>query len=349
MIRRAMILAAGFGTRLRPLTNSVAKPMVRVCNRPLIGWAIESLLASGINEIVVNLHHAPEGLEKWVPEAVGLRGEVHFTREHEILGTGGGIRNARELLEGRGAFAVMNGDTIQQPPIEELDLRRKDEDSLAALLLRVPPRDDRFTPVYLDRGHVTGFGEGTGEPLMFAGCHVISDRIFDRLPDRAFSGIVEHAYMPALAANDATIAGVVSDGMWFDVGTPRRLFDASMSLLEMIADHNVGVPDGSRLESGSLTASDADGEVERSVIGAGCGIASGARVRRSVLLDAVQLAEGADVCGSIIGPGVRLDGGIYVENAFLCINDGESAGGTEFFDGSLVARPIDESRPMMVG
>lgn len=350
MTRRAMILAAGFGTRLRPLTNAMAKPMVPVCNRPLIAWAIDSLLAAGINEIVINVHHAPESLQSWVPQHVGSRASVHFSAESEILGTGGGIRHARKLLEGDGAFVVVNGDTIQNPPIRELSLRRSDEDSLAALLLRVPPPDDRFTPVFFEEGVVTGIGDGTGEPLMFSGCHVISDRIFDLLPDRPFSGIVEDVYMPILGGSgDELLAGVVADDpMWYDVGTPRRFLDASLDLLALMTSLAVPVPEDSSLAGSCLAASEVSDASESSVIGFRCDIARDSRVRRSVVMDAARIGTGADICGSVIGPGVSIPPGILAENAFICVNDGGSDQGEPMLDSTVLVRAIDESRPVKV-
>lgn len=347
MIRRAMILAAGFGTRLRPLTNTVAKPMVPVCNRPLIGWAIDALLDAGVCEFVVNLHHAPDSLRDWVPYAVGSRGEVHFSEESEILGTGGGIRHARALLEGRGEFAVLNGDTIQRPPLKELAARRRDHDSLASLLLRVPPSHDRFTPVWFDGEHITGFGEGTGEALMFSGCHVISDRIFELLPERPFSGIVEDVYIKTLQRSDGErLTGVVvDDAMWFDVGTPRRYLDASLALLKMMVEHAINPPDGSSLSASSLVASDSAAQLESSVLGVDVRADADALIHRSVVLDRAWIEGDARVRGSIIGPGVVIPPGTTVENAFVCRNDGSDAGEPALGD-TVLARPIDEERPM---
>ena len=226
---KAMLLAAGFGTRLRPITYTLPKPLAPLCGRPLIAWAIESLLAAGIRDFVVNLHHLPEPIERYLHERYTAESRFEFSYEPEILGTGGGVRKVRALLENDPEFFLVNGDTIQFPPYEALRATRND--ALAALLLRHPPRGDRFTPVYVDDGIVTGFGRGTGEALMFSGTHLISRRIFDYLPDKDFSGIVDEVYQPLIDSGRERIAGVVDDGLWFDIGTPQRYVEASRLVL----------------------------------------------------------------------------------------------------------------------
>lgn len=340
-----MILAAGFGTRLRPLTRSMPKPMVPLCNRPLIGWALESLISEGIDDIVVNLHHAPRSIEEWLPIAAGDRARIHFSHEHEILGTGGGIRHARALLEGTGHFALVNGDTVQHPPLRKLARCRQRSDALAALLLREPPPDESFTSVYLDGEDVTGFGSGRGRALMFAGAHVISDRIFDLLPARPFSGIVEHAYIPVLESQDQLLAGLEDDGWWFDIGTPRRLLTATRAMLALMMEGEVASPEGSGIAGDSLMSSSSSGSARGSVIGADCLIAEGAAVEGSLLLDGVSVGADAQVHDSIIGPGVAIPDGFVCENVLLCARRGDEEEGEPVAGGGLIAVSVDPSRP----
>src|SRR3954454_20723093 len=180
---KAMVLAAGYGTRLRPVTYTLPKPMVPLCGQPLIAWAIESLLAFGIRDFLVNLHHLPEPIERFLP-ARFPDARFEFSHEPEILGTGGAMRKGRALLEREDEFLLVNGDTVQFPPYDSLLAARKG--ALAALTLRHPPQGDRFTPVYFDHGRITGFGKGTGQVLMFSGTHLVSNRLFDYLPDKDF-------------------------------------------------------------------------------------------------------------------------------------------------------------------
>src|SRR6476620_6078913 len=183
---KAMILAAGYGTRLRPVTYTMPKPIVPLAGRPLMGWAVEALLAAGISDFVVNLHHLPEPIERYLRDRYAGRARFEFSFEPEILGTGGGVRKVRPLLENDPEFFLVNGDTVQFPPYDALRAARNERDALAALTLRHPPEGDRFTPVHFDGGAITGFGKCTGEALMFSGTHLISNGIFDYLPDKDF-------------------------------------------------------------------------------------------------------------------------------------------------------------------
>jgi mannose-1-phosphate guanylyltransferase len=315
---KAMILAAGFGTRFRPVTNTLPKPLVPLCNRPLIGWAVESLLAAGIRDLIVNVHHLAEAIEGHLRAHYFARAEIAFSFEKEILGTGGGLRRVRPLLEHETEFVLVNGDTVQFPPYEELIEARRNSDSLAALTLRHPPANDKFTAVPLDDGFITGFGKGTGEPLMFAGSHVISSRIFRYLPDKDFSGIVDEVYQPLLDAKRETIAGVVDDGFWFDIGTPLRYLTASQALLEAIVRGEVKAPEDSSIRGDSLVDHSAivEGPLVRSTVGARS-VAKGELHDTSVWDDcAVGSRVRLERC--IVAHGVELTGDVALQDTLVC-------------------------------
>jgi NDP-sugar pyrophosphorylase family protein len=135
---RAMILAAGYGTRMRPVTYTLPKLLVPVCNRPLIGWAVEGFLRAGVRDLIVNLHHFAELLEQHLLTRYD-DAAFHFSFEAEILGTGGGVKRVQSLLENEDDFIVVNGDTIQFPDYAALQRARRKDDALAAMLLRHPP------------------------------------------------------------------------------------------------------------------------------------------------------------------------------------------------------------------
>lgn len=294
---KGMILAAGYGTRLRPITNLYPKPMVPLCNRPLVVWAIESYRAAGVDEIIVNLHHLPGVIERYLDAHYE---HIKFSFEENILGTGGAIRRVRALLENEEAFFLANGDTVQFPKWDAL--RDALGGSLAALTLRHPPVNDRFTPVYLDHGQITGFGSGTGEALMFAGAHCISSRIFEHLPDVDEFGIVDRVYQPLLGKE--TIAGIVDDGLWFDVGTPQRYLAASAGLLDAMVAGSLAPPAGSVIAGDSLLHETARGAASRSVVGARSEIRGD--VRDSIVWDDCVIEGSIERC--IVTHGARVTG-----------------------------------------
>jgi NDP-sugar pyrophosphorylase family protein len=303
---KGMILAAGFGTRLRPLTYTMPKPMVPLCGKPLIGWAVHSFLKAGIDDIIVNLHHLPEDIERYLVDTFGDLATFFFSREEdEILGTGGGLRRVRAQLEREDVFFLVNADTVQFPRYDALRAALLQHNALAALTLRHPPEHDKFTPVpYLD-GLVTGFGRGEGEPLMFAGSHAIHARIFDLLPDREFSGIVEHTYQPALDAGAEVIAGVIDDGPWFDIGKPQRYLEATRALCpNYVGERSV-----------------VEGTVIDSAIWSDVFVAAGVRLERC-----------------IVGHGVRLEHGEYHDTVIMRDDPAIPADQYERADGNVIAK-----------
>ena len=318
---KAMILAAGYGTRLRPVTYTLPKPMVPLCGRPLIGWAIESLLGAGIRDFVVNLHHLPEPIERYLSDRYAGEARFEFSYEPEILGTGGGVRKVRRLLEKDPEFFLVNGDTVQFPPYDDLRATRSAFDALAALTLRHPPEGDHFTPVYFDDGRITGFGKGTGQALMFSGTHLISSRIFDYLPDKDFSGIVDEVYQPLIDSGRETIAGVVDDGLWFDIGTPQRYMTASATLLEVIVRGQLAAPNGTRVAGDSLIHDTArnNGAMMRSIAGERSVIEG--TLHDSVVWDDCRIAPGVVLNSCIVAHGVEIAAPVELRNLLICRDD----------------------------
>lgn len=281
---KAMILAAGYGTRLRPITYLLPKPVIPVCNKPLIAYAVENLLHAGVDEIIVNLHYLPDAIESFLADTYEDV-TFHFSLEHEILGTGGGVRRVRHLLEDDDEFLLVNGDTFQSPNLEALVRTRRERDAVAALSLRHAPANDKFTAVWLADGRINGFGKGHGEPLMFGGAHAISTRVFDAMPDRDEFSIVDEVYAPILERD--TVAGVVDDqARWFDIGTPQRYLAASRALC---GESVVGA---------------------RSVVD---GVLHG-----SVVWDDCRVAAGVELTNCIVAHGVSIDRPMRLENTMVC-------------------------------
>ena len=307
---RAMILAAGLGTRMRPITHTMPKLLVPVCNRPLIGWAVETFLRAGIRDLIVNLHHFPEAIEQYL--LAHYDAEFHFSFEAEILGTGGGIKRVQALLESQEDFLAVNGDTIQFPDYAALRRARRERDALAALLLRHPPAGDRFTPVFADNGEITGFGTGHGEALMFSGAHCISPRVFSDLEER-FSGIVEDVYKRTAEP----VAAVVDDNpLWFDTGTPRRLISANARLIEATLRGEAELAKGSRIDGDSILAATARGRVVRSTAGERSVIEGD--VRDSAVWDDCVVGRGVELDRCIVAHGVELKNRGRYRDVLLC-------------------------------
>jgi NDP-sugar pyrophosphorylase family protein len=329
---RAMILAAGYGTRMRPVTYSLPKPLVPVCNLPLIGWAVESFLRAGIRELIVNLHHLPEPLESWLLASYADV-DFHFSFESEILGTGGGVKRVQALLENEEDFFVANGDTIQFP--DYLAIKQARGDALASLLLRHPPAGDRFTPVWSDNGRITGFGKGHGEALMFSGIHCLSSRVFRYLAE-GFSGIVEDVYQRRM--DSERLAAIVDDNpLWFDTGTPRRLMGATQQLLDATLRGAIAPARGSRIDGDCIVAESARGRAVRSTIGARS-IVEG-DVRDSAVWDDCRIARGVELDRCIVAHGVELKNRGRYRDVLICRSDAEIPADAPYLkqDGLVIA------------
>jgi mannose-1-phosphate guanylyltransferase len=292
---KAMVLAAGLGLRMRPLTLLRAKPVLPVLDRPLLQFTLERLAKAGVREVIVNLHHLPES----VVEAIGpgrrhgLR--IRYSREPEILGTGGGPRAVREFF-GREPFLLVNGDVFFDFDLRALVARHLSSGAVATLALRPQPAARSYSPVVTDkRGRILSIAgrprARRGTRSMFASVHVLDPRLLERLPVGP-SDSVRDLYLPLLAEG-AHLAGVRCSGAWYDFGRPSLYRDAQLRMLRGRGQVLVG--SGARIASAAA--------VRRSVLGARSRVARGARVERSVLWPDAAVEAGARVARSIVTSG----------------------------------------------
>src|SRR5437870_1556067 len=229
---KAMILAAGYGARLWPLTADRTKPALPVLGKPLVGYVAEYLSKHGIGEVIVNLHHRPESVRRALGDGSQFGVKLTYVHEPVILGTSGAIDNARSLLEAD-TFVVVNGKLITDIDLSAaLETHRKTE-ALATLVLRPNPKHERFSNVETRDVLVTGFGgmpaplgtkstigvdEATKAPLMFTGIQILEPRIFDYIPREVFSHSTTEVYPQAIDRGER-IAAHVAEGMWFELST----------------------------------------------------------------------------------------------------------------------------------
>ncbi|MGI8468366.1 MAG: nucleotidyltransferase family protein [Pyrinomonadaceae bacterium] len=160
---KAMILAAGFGTRLFPLTIDRTKPAIPFLGKPLVGYVAEYVAKFGFKEVVVNLHHQPESVKRALGDGSDYGVKIHYTiEEPKILGTAGALDNARHLLEDD-TFLIVNGKIITDIDISAaLETHRK-TGALATMILKPNVKREKFTMVEIEDGFVTGFGGFPGE------------------------------------------------------------------------------------------------------------------------------------------------------------------------------------------
>lgn len=292
---RAIILSAGYGTRLWPLTEDRTKPAIPILGKPLVGYVAEYLAGYGFDEIVVNLHHRPDSVRNALGDGSRFGVKLHYVEEPEILGTSGALDNTREFFE-RDTFLVVNGKIIT-----DIDLRAALEthrrmNALATMVLLPNARRERFSVVETKDGRVTRFAgmpnpsdEGLA-PLMFTGIHIMEPRIFDYIPRAVFSDSVTHVYPKAIAEGE-TIAAHVADGRWRELSTLRRYLDISREMLEETDQRYV---------AGANSVISPGAEVTESILWDGVEVHAGARVNRCVLADRVVIPENETIENAIV-------------------------------------------------
>jgi NDP-sugar pyrophosphorylase family protein len=313
-----MILAAGLGTRMRPLTRLLAKPALPVLDRPLLHWTLDALAAAGVREVAINTHHLPATVRDAVGS--GRRWGVRVTWSHErrILGTGGGPRRLRAFL-GDEPCLLVNGDVLFRFDLRPLVARQRRTGAPVVLGLIPNPDPRRYSAVTMDGGGRVRAIAGaprpaSGRPWLFTGIHLIDPALLDRLP-RGRSDSVRDLYIPMLR-EDEHVEGVALRGAWYDLGAPP-LYLASQ--LAMIRTTRVpGRARGCLVGRGAVVNRAA--EVRRSVVGQATVIEKGAVVEDSVLWAGSRIGAGCVVRGSIVAgaairAGARIEGAIVMPGA----------------------------------
>lgn len=222
-IETAMVLAAGFGSRMRPLTETTPKPLIPLCGAPLIDWTMARLRAGGVTRFVVNAHYLGDQIEAHFKDAP----DVTLSPEVEILDTGGGVAKALPLL-GADPFLVANADTVWLDGTGSAVARLAaafDPDVMDALLLLHPTvaaggdYDGIGDFTVDDEGRATRRAEGRIAPFLFAGVSVLTPGLFKDAPSGAFS--LNRLFNEAQGRG--RLFGLVHDGEWYHVGTPGAL------------------------------------------------------------------------------------------------------------------------------
>lgn len=305
---QVMLLAAGRSTRLGELGAELPKPAVPICGHPAIAYALALCRDAGLTDIVVNLHHHAELLRAVVEELAGDL-DVRFSREGELMGTGGGLAHARALFRSEPVL-VLNAKVVADVDLRWVIAQHAQARAggvVATMVLRAPAWPGAATPIEVDAaGAVVGLrGVRARAPVgptrqrMFLGIHVLEPELLDRLPARGESDVVTAAYLPALAAG-ARVAGVEMTGYFQEHSTPRQYLDGNLALLRepgllrIAPGRLTGIDVGARIDPGATLLPPvrvcAGARIEAGacvgpevVVGAGVTVAAGARIERTVV------------------------------------------------------------------
>jgi mannose-1-phosphate guanylyltransferase len=304
---KAMVLAAGLGTRLRPLTYEITKPMVPVLDRPVMEHILDLLDRHGFNEVIANLHYFPDSIR----EHFGDRLEYRF--EAELLGTAGGVRGCADFF-GEEPFLVISGDALTDIDLQAFAARHRETGGVATLAVKQVPDTREYGVVLHDRdGRITGFQEKPApeealSDLGNCGIYMFDPKIFDYFPSRPFVDWAQDVF-PVLLENDVPFHIHEVDEYWNDVGSLGELRQGTFDALRGELHLNI---EGEELSPGVLVADGqplaAGTEVEGPVwIGADVSIGEGVRLMGPVVLgDGASVGDRAQLRESIVFPGTEI-------------------------------------------
>jgi NDP-sugar pyrophosphorylase family protein len=289
----ALVLTAGFGTRLRPLSYVRAKPAMPVAGEPLVRRILAWLASHGTRDVVLNLHYKPQTITAVVGDGSDLGLRVSYSFEDPILGSAGGPRQALPMIDSP-RFFIVNGDTLTDVELGALAESHEASGALVTMALVVQPDPGHYGGVSLDaEGAVTGFVKrGTPSTYHFVGVQAVSAAAFANVAPGQPAETVGALYPHLLAERPGCVRGFVCDATFHDVGTPH---DYLLTSLRLARQEGRAVP----------------------LVGRNCAIDDAAAVQDSVLWDDVVVEAGAALDRCIVADGVRVPAGARFEEAAL--------------------------------
>ena len=325
---RAVILAGGEGTRLRPLTLSTPKPVAPVVDRPFLRHQLDLLSRAGVREVVFSVAYRPERVQAVFGDGSALGMHIRYAVEETPLGTGGAVRNAVDHLDER--TIVLNGDVLTDVDLGAVIARHEGERASATIVLTPVPNPESYGPVETDaRGRVRRFlekprPEQITTNTVNAGIYVLETRVLELMPP-AVNLSIERFFFPALLQRGDVVLGPVHRGYWIDIGTPEKYLQVHRDILnrrfpvpldgepraegfvhpmarvspEALLDGHFYVGPGCEVAAGARLGPDA-------VLVADVCVEPGAYVRDSVLWRGARVGRDCTVEGSLVGPGVSL-------------------------------------------
>lgn len=313
---KAMVLAAGLGTRLRPFTNELPKPLLPVANRPQIEFVLELLRLSGVSDVIINLHHLAEPVRSRLGSRYRALLHIDYSAETEILGTGGGFKKVEDFFD-EDPFILINADTLMDIDLARAIRRHVECEAAATMVVREWEEGAGFGRVEMDgEGRIRRMlervpGEGL-TPVIFTGVHVLSRKIFDYLPEGRFSCINRDGYRAMLEAGER-VCGFQASGYWRDIGTLASYFDATMDFIHgrMPAHCERLVALGRETDYGA--AMPGIEFIPPVIMGRDCQIERGCRIGPAVVLgDCCRVGGGCRLERVVALPGAVFQGGELV-------------------------------------
>jgi mannose-1-phosphate guanylyltransferase len=302
---KAFVLAAGFGTRLRPLTEHLPKPLIPVLNVPALFYTFFLLREAGIREVICNIHYHADTIRRFIESSSLQRLDITFSVEEEILGTGGGLKKCEKLLGGSD-FLLVNSDIITDIDFTALIDHHRISGRPGTLVLHETPDAASIGYVGVEDGLVKDFrdlrGTGLVSSLIYTGTAVLGPEIFrfletgySSIVDTGFAGLIDHGGLGCF----------LHRGLWCDIGTILNYRKANLEMTSTLTDL------GDRMERSigmrpHMVSSEAEigpgAMVTGSVIGRNCRIGKGAKVTGSIMLPGTTVPDFGTLTGAVADP-----------------------------------------------
>ena len=320
---KAMVLAAGFGKRLQPLTRTLPKPMFPVLGRPLLSHTFDLLQSAGIDNIAVNIHHLPNSIINYFEKDPPPPFNLHFSTEEHILGTAGGIKKMQGFLED-GPFITINSDIITDIDLNKVINFHKNNNSKLTLVVRQDIFPEQYDSIEICKnGRIVHFigassmniPENTTR-VMFTGIQIMEPDIFERIPEGQFCGTTEDIF-PQMIQDDVPIYGYLHEGYWNDMGNRESYLQVNADAL----NKKVTLKKASTYQANSPSVIfpalvgpncriSKDSKIgSHSVIGPNCIIESGTVIENSILWGGVTVGAGTTIRRSVIAQNKTIAGG----------------------------------------
>ena len=321
-----MILAAGLGSRLRPLTTHLPKPLVPILNRPLLWYLIQHVRLAGIYEIAINLHYRGEQIRSWLGHGEHLGVEVTYSEEAELLGSAGGVQRMRQFF-GNEPVLIVHGDILFDVDLSAVIQYHLSRAALATIVLHPAHHQYNYGKIKVNaHGQIAQFVDqqlpwvsGPLTETLFTGVQILDPAVLDATSIANGAALTTDVY-PTLLRHPSRLYGYLMHGYWSDIGTPRRYWETNMDAVGGRVGSAVNLPpdvDGLSLAAEIYERpsevvpppvagwSAADVQVSAGIgaeviLGEGCELADDVRLVQSVLWPRVRVGRGVTIVGSII-------------------------------------------------
>ena len=324
-----MILAAGFGNRLRPLTTHVPKPLVPILNRPLLGYLIRQVRQAGIHEIAINLHYRGAQIRSWLGRGEHLGVEVRYSEEPELLGSAGSARRMRHFF-GHESVLIIHGDILFDVDLSAVIQYHLSRAALATLVLHPAHQQYSYGKIRVNaHGQIAQFVDQQAPwvsgPLietLFTGVQVLDPVVLDALPAASVAALTTDVY-PRLLTNPSRLYGYLMQGYWSDIGTPRRYWETNMDAVGGRVGSAVSLPpDEDSLRLPAQHCEPPAGAIHPPVaIPSHIDVLASACVGPEVILgEGCELAHDVRLVQSVLWPRVRVGRRVTIERSIV-LND----------------------------